>query len=95
MNLKNAKSKTRLALLGASGILAAGAVAGTTMISQAAAPTPSAQITPAPPATSVAPGTEAPEVAGATAPEVNEPALPGGGHSDTGSTADYQYDGVQ
>jgi hypothetical protein len=95
MNLKNLKSKSRLALLGASGMLVAGAVAGTTVISQAAAPTPSAQVAPAQSATPAAPGTEAPEAAGAKTPEANEPALPGGGHSDTGSTADHQYDGVE
>jgi hypothetical protein len=95
MNLNLLKSKPRLALLGASGMIAAGALAGTAVISQAASPTPSAQVAPAQAETPDAPGTEAPEVAGAEKPEANEPALPGGGHADTGSTADHQFDGVE
>jgi hypothetical protein len=96
MNLKYPRSKSRAALLGASGLIAAGAIAGTTVLSHAASPTPSAQVAPAQSATTAAAATETPEVAGAAeTPEANEPALPGGGHNDTGSTADQQYDGVQ
>jgi hypothetical protein len=95
MNLNFLKSKPRLALLGASGMIAAGALAGTAVISHAASPAPSAQVAPAPAETPDAPGTEAPETAGAEKPEANEPALPGGGNADTGSTVDHQFDGVE
>jgi hypothetical protein len=88
MNLKYPLTKPRLALLGASGIIAGAAILGTTVISQAA--TPTAQVAPATPD---APGAEAP--AAAEKPEANEPALPGGGHNDTAANADYQFDGVQ
>ncbi len=95
MNLKYPMSKPRLALLGASGIIAAAAFAGTTVISHAATPTPSTQTAPTETASPEAPGTEAPETTGAEKPEANEPALPGGGNADTGSTADHQFDGVE
>ena len=100
MNLKYPKSKSRLALLGASGMIAAGAFAGATVISHAASPTPSAQVAPAqaapaPAETPDAPGTEAPEATGAEKAETNEPAIAGGGHNDTGSNADHQFDGVE
>ena len=48
MTLNFLKSKPRLALLGASGMIAAGALAGTAVISHAASPAPSAQVAPAP-----------------------------------------------
>jgi hypothetical protein len=95
MNLDFLKSKPRLALLGASGMIAAGALVGTTVVSHAATPTPSAQVTPGQAETADAPGTEAPETAAAEKPEANEPALPGGGHNDTGSNADHQFEGVE
>jgi hypothetical protein len=91
MTIKHLKSKPRLALLGASGILAAGAIAGTTAVSQAATPSPAASAAaPAAPEATETPGTEAAE-----APEANEPALPGGGHADTGGAVDHQFEGVE
>jgi hypothetical protein len=103
MNLKYPKSKSGLALLGASGMIAAGAFVGTTVISHAATPTPSAQVTKAPAEapdaagtkTPEAAGTETPDAAGTEKPEANEPAIPGGGHNDTGANADHQFDGVE
>src|ERR1700694_5447687 len=92
MNLKNLKQKPRLVLLGASGMIAAGAFAGTSVISHAASAPPSAQVAPAPAETPDAAGTEA---TAAEKPEANEPALPGGGHSDTGSNVDHQFDAVE
>jgi hypothetical protein len=93
MTLKDKMTRTRVALLGASGLLAAGAIAGTTVLSQAATslPTAPAQTTPA---ASEAPETPGTEAAPGT-PEANEPALPGGGHSDAGANADHQFDGVE
>jgi hypothetical protein len=98
VNIKNLKSKPRLMLLGASGMIAAGAFAGTTVISHAATPsTPSpaapAQVAPAPTETPDTAGAETPTVP--EKPEANEPALAGGGHNDTGATADHQFDGVE
>lgn len=93
MNLKYLKSKPRLALLGASGMITAGAFAGTTMISNAAPPPPSTLVAPAQAETPEATGTEAPAVAGAEKVEANEPTIAGGGHNDTGVNADHQADG--
>ena len=95
MNLKNLKQKPRLVLLGASGMIAAGAFAGTSVISHAASAPPSAQVAPAPAETPDATSTGAPEATAAEKPEANEPALPGGGHSDTGSNVDHQFDAVE
>jgi hypothetical protein len=98
VNIKNLKSKPRLMLVGASAMIAAGAFAGTTVVSHAATPsTPSpaaaAQAAPAPTETPDTAGAETPTVP--EKPEANEPALPGGGHNDTGATADHQFDGVE
>jgi hypothetical protein len=95
LNIKNLNTKPRLALLGASGLIAMGAFAGTTLVSRAATPPPSAQVAPAPAETPDASGTEAPETTGADKAEANEPALPGGGHDDAGATADHQFEGVE
>ena len=95
MNLNLLKTKPRLALLGASGMIAAGTFAGATVVSHAASPSPSAQVTPSQAETPDAPETGAPAAATAEKPEANEPALPGGGHNDTGSSADHQFDGVE
>lgn len=95
MNLKYPKSKSGLALLGASGMIAAGAFVGTTVISHAATPTPSAQVTKAPAEAPDATGTETPDAAGTQKPDANEPSIPGGGHNDTGANADHQFDGVE
>jgi hypothetical protein len=74
--------KRRLALLAVPAVLAIG---GGSVIAHAAS-TPSA----APPAAAA----EQPETATEQA-EANEPAEPGGGHTDAGDQTDHQFNGVE
>jgi len=75
MTLKFLKSKPGLALFGASGMIAAAAFAGTTVISKAAAPAHAATVTQNTQA-ETADAPEAPEAAKSGAPAVDAPGGP-------------------
>lgn len=94
--------KRKFAMMAVPAVLAVGATAviahatGT----PAASPTKNVLMATTPSTTTPAteaPGTaaEAPETTTPEAVEANEPALPGGGHSDPAGQADHQFDGTE